>query len=493
MSKLWDILSAAEEEEKETAKVLSQTIQTTSEELIQYQEEMLELLRRDLNTDTSQLNRDGMRLYLMELGRNSDRIPDETTLKEVVDSILDDMYGYGPAQEYMEDPDVTDVRIMGPHVIEYKKNGKYYRADKAGFRDEDHLFNWLTNKLSLTGRRFDRSEITVNALLPDGSRLHAVTDISGYSYWSEDGFHKIEPSTIVTIRKFVKFFTPEELVKRNFMASIMMDYLALTTKIRWTTLFAGGMGTGKTTTMNTIFSFIQDNHKNGVLEEAPELQPKHNNVIRLWERQKNVQGKGEYTIRQMLKEALRMDLNRIFIAELRDQIAYYFLQAIINGHPGSMSTIHANSARATILRLIALAMSAPEANRFDVLGMIQEGVQQIVQLEKTDEDEKLTAEICEIEGISGDGINLRDVFTVEFNEDGTWYWKFHGLSDKLLKQARRQRMEVPQSLLEADKYVKESGSPFLCGEYAPRHPSTNQEVKKQGPKGKINKEVMLDV
>ncbi|WP_027416074.1 ATPase, T2SS/T4P/T4SS family [Aneurinibacillus terranovensis] len=455
----------------------------SDDEFVRLQEYILELMREEnKDVDIEEMSKQQLQMSLIELIRQKDkenRIKSEY-LYPLVTSLVNDIKDYGPIQEFMDNPLVTDIRIIGDKYTLYKIKGRYQRSDKPEhrFRNEEHLHTWINRKIkaSRMGGRFDKSIARTNALLMDGSRLHAITNVSGVGEWRE-GKCIPTPYTIVSIRKFAKRFTVQELVEteytlekerqeewnrllqeyenipeeklyqtNRFMNVLIMAYLHLICRLRFTLLFAGGMGTGKTTTLNAIFPFIPSYHVNGIIEEAPEMQPDHEQTIRLWERQANMEGEGAITIQDLMKEILRMDVNRFFISELRDSIAYLFLQGIINGHPGGGSTIHANSTKAALLRLISLACSYPGSTRLDILNMIVEGVQTIIHIEKTDDDDKYIGEIAEVDRMIDNEIALRPIFTVEFSEKGDWGWKFHGLSEKVIKEARKHRMTIPTIL-----------------------------------------------
>lgn len=457
----------------------------SEQEFSDQQQYILNLMREDANEfNLDDLTKQQVEIRLIELVRRKDkqnRIKEEH-LYPLVKSLANDIKGYGPIQEFMDMPEVTDIRIIGDKCIRYKIRGHYYTSEKLEhrFRSEAHLHNWINRKIALSrmGGRFDKSVARVNTLLPDGSRLHAATTISGVDE-ERDGKSIPTPYTIVSIRKFSKRYSVEELVeteyeltkkrqeewnqmlqqyegvpiedlyqKNRFMNLLIMAYLHLICRLRFTILFAGGMGTGKTTTLNAIFPFIPSYHVCGILEEAPEMQPDHEQTIRLWERPANTEGEGAILMEDLMKEILRMDVNRFFISELRDKIAYLFLQGIINGHPGGGSTIHANSAQAAKLRLITLACSYPGSSREDVLHMVAEGVQTFIHIEKTDDDEKYIGEIAEVVGIKDGDIELRPIFTVEFSEAGDWGWTFHGLSERVKKEARKARITIPAILQE---------------------------------------------
>lgn len=457
----------------------------SDQEFADLQQYILDFMREEtdeLNLDM--LTKEQVEFRLIELIRRKDkqrRIKEEH-LYPLVKSLANDIKGYGPIQEFMDMPEVTDIRIIGDKCTRYKIRGRYYTSEKPEhrFRSEAHLHNWINRKIALSrmGGRFDKTVARVNALLPDGSRLHAVTTISGIDE-EKNGKSIPTPYTIVSIRKFSKRYSVEELVKteyelkkerqeewnqllkryegaslddlyqkNRFMSLLIMAYLHLICRLRFTILLAGGMGTGKTTMLNAIFPFIPSYHVNGILEEAPEMQPDHPQTIRLWERPANTEKEGAIVMEDLMKEILRMDVNRFFISELRDSIAYLFLQGIINGHPGGGSTLHANSVEAALLRLISLACAYPGSDRQDVLHMIAEGIQTIIHIEKTDDDEKYIAEIAEVVGMKDGDIALKPIFTVEFAETGEWGWRFHGLSERVRKEARKARIAIPTILQE---------------------------------------------
>jgi pilus assembly protein CpaF len=470
-----------EDESQYLQEYLNQT-DLSDDEFLTCQELILEFMREE-NKNIDLMSKEELILYLVSLIDQKDHAKKikAQNVYPLVNSLVDDIKNYGPIQEFMTNPEVSDVRIIGDLCVKYKIRGKYHTSKdpRHRFRSEEHLHSWINRKIGLSrmGGRFDKGLARANALLLDGSRLHAITTVSGVGEW-RDGKCIPTPHTIVSIRKFAKCFTIQELAettyvldqkriaertewikayehlstdvhqqKTRFMNELIAAYLHLICRLRYTIIYAGGTGAGKTTFLNASFEFIPEYHVNGIVEEKPELQPDHPETIRLWERPANLEGTGEITIADLLKEILRMDVDRFFIAELRDSIAYLFLQGIINGHPGGMTTIHGTSAMAALLRLITLASSYPGSSRQDILHMIEEGVQTFIHIETTDENHKYINEIMEVDRLEGDEIKLCPVFTVEFQESGDWEWKFHGLSERVIKEARKRKMAIPSILL----------------------------------------------
>ncbi len=283
---------------------------------------------------------------LLETGLGSHRL----TRDGLVDRLVDYLVGYGPLEPLLADPTVTEIMVNGPDMVYVERGG---RIEPVGvrFRDEQHLEDVIARIVAPLGRRIDYSLPFVDARLPDGSRVHAI----------------IRPLAVrgpaLTIRKFARRpLTAGDLVRNGTLSEEMADFLSLAVRGRCNLLISGGAGSGKTTTLNVLSAFIPDGMERIVtIEDAAELQLDQQHVVALESRPPNLEGKGEITVRMLLRNALRMRPDRIIIGECRGGEAFDLLQAMNTGHEGCMSTIHANSCADALVRLENMVLMAGES------------------------------------------------------------------------------------------------------------------------------------
>jgi len=259
-------------------------------------------------------------------------------LAGVEQEVIYEVLGYGPIQTLIDDPDITEIMVNGPHQIFIERNGKLQLTNRR-FADDDHVMRIIEKIIAPLGRRLDESMPMVDARLPDGSRVNAI----------------IPPLSVngpcITIRKFsADPYTPDDLVNFGTMNSQIRDFLEACVRSRLNILVSGGTGSGKTTTLNVLSSFIPEDERIITIEDAAELQLQQNHVITLESRPPNTEGKGEVSIRTLVRNSLRMRPDRIIIGEVRGGEALDMLQAMNTGHEGSMSTVHCNSPRDALAR-----------------------------------------------------------------------------------------------------------------------------------------------
>ena len=262
-----------------------------------------------------------------------------TSSESIFQDVLNDMMGYGPIQPLLDDPDVTEVMVNGPKKIYVEKKGQLIRTDLA-FDDDAHVMRIIERIILPLGRRVDADSPTVDARLPDGSRVNAVVRPVAL-----DG-----PS--ITIRKFLKDkLTTEQLVELWNAYPNMAEFLRACVLARLNIVISGGTGSGKTTLLNVLSGFIPENERIITIEDAAELQLQQDHVLRLETKPRNVDGSGETTVRDLVRNSLRMRPDRIVVGECRGGEALDMLQAMNTGHDGSLTTLHANSPRDALSRL----------------------------------------------------------------------------------------------------------------------------------------------
>ncbi len=329
----------------------------------------------------------------------------------LVEQILDEIFGLGPLEPLMRDPDVADILVNTARRVFIEREGKI-EGTEIRFRDDRHLMQVIDRIVSGVGRRIDDSSPMVDARLPDGSRVNAIIPPLAI-----DGPH-------VSIRKFKRdTLTGEDLLTKDSLIPTMLEMLRGIVKARLNVLISGGTGAGKTTLLNILSSFIPATERIVTIEDSAELQLRQPHVVRLETRPPNIEGHGEVTQRSLLVNSLRMRPDRIIIGEVRAAEAIDMLQAMNTGHDGSLTTVHSNSPRDALSRLetmVAMAnLSLPDKA---VRQQIASAVHVVIQVSRlTDGSRKITT-ISEIVGMEGDVITMQDIFVFDRRgvaEDGT--------------------------------------------------------------------------
>ncbi len=340
---------------------------------------------------------------------------------QLVDLLLDDMLGFGPLEPLLADERVTDIMVNGPDKVYVERDGKLERTD-VRFRNHDHVMNICTRIVSFVGRRVDESSPLVDARLPDGSRVNIIIPplaIDGAS---------------ISIRKFSeKKITLDVMARQQNMSEAMCRVLKIAARSRLNILISGGTGSGKTTLLNALSQMIDSGERIVTIEDAAELQLQQPHVVRLETRPPNLEGQGEITMRDLVKNALRMRPDRIILGEVRGSEAVDMLQAMNTGHDGSLGTIHANNPREALTRLenmISMAgINLPaKASR----AQIASAIHMIVQVQRMRDGMRRITHITEVVGMEGDIITTQDLFTYVFEgEDGNGKLKGHFQSSGL--------------------------------------------------------------
>jgi pilus assembly protein CpaF len=319
--------------------------------------------------------------------------------QHLTQDLYDEVRGLGPLETLLKDDTVNDILVNGPHQIFVERSGKLELTDVT-FKDERHLLRIIDKIVSAVGRRVDESNPYVDARLGDGSRFNAMV-----SPIAVDG-------SLVSIRKFKKDkLAIDDLVKYGAFTEEMAAYLQAAVATRLNVIVSGGTGSGKTTTLNALSSFIDNNERILTIEDTAELQLQQTHVGRMESRPPNVEGKGAVTQRDCLRNALRMRPDRIIVGETRGEEVIDMLQAMNTGHDGSMTTIHANSARDGISRLENMvAMAGIEMPIKAVRSQIASAVNLIVQASRLQDGSRRMVSITEITGMEGEVISMQEVF-----------------------------------------------------------------------------------
>ena len=318
---------------------------------------------------------------------------------QLTKELYDEVRGLGPLETLLQDDTVSDILVNGPQQIFVERDGKLELSDVT-FKDEKHLMRIIDKIVSAVGRRVDESNPYVDARLADGSRFNAMVPPIAV-----DG-------SLVSIRKFKKDkLGIDDLVNFGAFTEEMAAYLQAAVSTRLNVIVSGGTGSGKTTTLNALSSFIDNAERILTIEDTAELQLQQTHVGRMESRPPNVEGKGEVSPRDCLKNALRMRPDRIIVGETRGEEVIDMLQAMNTGHDGSMTTIHANSARDGISRLEnMIAMAGIEMPIKAVRSQISSAVNLIVQASRLQDGSRRMTSITEITGMEGDVISMQEIF-----------------------------------------------------------------------------------
>jgi pilus assembly protein CpaF len=321
---------------------------------------------------------------------------DRTILNQ---ELFDEVTGLGPLEPLLKDNTINDILVNGPQQIFIERAGKLELSDVT-FKDERHLLRIIDKIVSAVGRRVDESNPYVDARLQDGSRFNAMVPPVAV-----DG-------SLVSIRKFKKDkLGIEDLVRFGAFTEEMAAYLQAAVSTRLNVIVSGGTGSGKTTTLNALSSFIDDDERILTIEDTAELQLQQTHVGRMESRPPNVEGRGAVSQRDCLKNALRMRPDRIIVGETRGEEVIDMLQAMNTGHDGSMTTIHANSARDGVSRLEnMIAMAGIEMPIKAVRSQISSAVNLIVQASRLQDGSRRMTSITEITGMEGDVISMQEIF-----------------------------------------------------------------------------------
>ncbi|MGK7752191.1 CpaF family protein [Roseovarius sp. C03] len=327
---------------------------------------------------------------------------------DLVKAVLADMLGLGPLERLLADETVTDIMVNGPKRVYAERGGKL-ELTGVRFRDDAHVHAVASRMVAAVGRRIDEAQPMVDARLKDGSRVNvAIPPLA------------IDGPTI-TIRKFPAApMKLETLVANGSLSEQMARFLGLAAYLRLNVLVSGGTGSGKTTLMNALSAFIPATERLVTIEDAAELRFQQPHVVRFETRPPNVEGKGEVTMRTLVRNALRMRPDRIIIGEIRGDEVLDLLQAMNTGHDGSMSTLHANSPREAMTRIESMAALAG----FDMASgvvrrQLADAVQLVIQISRMRDGTRRITSISEVAGLEGDVVTLQDLFTFETDPDST--------------------------------------------------------------------------
>lgn len=343
--------------------------------------------------------REEIRRAAEELSRSSSGGLNLTERERLVDEVLDETFGLGPLEPLLRDPTISDILINGPKTIFVERSGRLQQSD-VQFNDERHLLQIVQRIVGRIGRRVDESCPMVDARLEDGSRVNAIIPPLAL-----DG-------SLVSIRRFpARPMQAADLIGKHSIHADMIDFLAACVRARCNILISGGTGSGKTTLLNMLSGYIPDYERVATIEDAAELRLQQAHVVRMETRPPNIEGNGEITSRDLVRNAMRMRPDRVVIGESRGPEALDMLQAMNTGHEGSMTTLHANHSREALSRLeMMVGMAGFDLPIWIIRGQIASAVEIVIQASRLAGGVRKITQISEVTGMEGEIISMHDIF-----------------------------------------------------------------------------------
>lgn len=373
---------------------------------------------------------------------------DEADIGRLIDAILDEVLGLGPLEPLLLDPAISDILVNTYKQVFVERRGRLEKVP-SGFRDNAHLLRIIQKIVSAVGRRVDEAQPWVDARLADGTRVNALLPPCAV-----DG-------PLLSIRKFAKIpFNIERLVENGSVTQNLADLMRIIVRARLNILISGGTGTGKTTFLNALSSFIDNSQRIVTIEDTAELQLQQEHVARMETRPENVEGAGEVTQRDLLRNALRMRPDRIIVGEVRGAEVIDMLQAMNTGHDGSMTTIHSNTPRDALTRLEHMtAMSGLNIPPKDLRSQISSAINVIIQIQRFSDGRRRVVSLQEIVGMEGDVVVMQEIYTFNrmgVDADGNVLGKHAptGVRPRFTKRAEEYGLKIPEAMFE----IRDSGA-----------------------------------
>jgi pilus assembly protein CpaF len=354
--------------------------------------------------------------------------------------IADDILGHGPLERLLHDDSVTEIMVNGPFDVWIERQGRLYETN-VRFNDDSHLRRIVNKIVAQVGRRIDESSPLVDARLPDGSRVNAIIPPLSLS------------GPLVTIRKFGKRrLAMADMVRLGTLSTESVEFLERCIEARLNMLISGGTGTGKTTLLNALSAAIPDSDRIVTIEDAAELKLNQRHVLRLESRPKNIEGEGEIGIRELVKNSLRMRPDRIIVGEVRGAEALDMLQAMNTGHDGSLTTVHANSARDGLSRIETMVLMAGyDLPMRAIRGQVSSALDLILHLERLEDGSRRVTSITEVQRMESEVITAQELFTFNVRSVGqdrtvVGELKATGLRPTFLHKFEKRGVQLPVGL-----------------------------------------------
>jgi pilus assembly protein CpaF len=368
--------------------------------------------------------------------------------RTLVRDIQHEMLGLGPLEPLLADPTISDILVNGSQQVYVERRGQLSLTDVT-FADDDHLMKIIDKIVSRVGRRVDESSPMVDARLSDGSRVNVIIPPLAL-----DG-------PVLSIRRFaVVPLSMENLIELKTLTAEMAQVLQALSSAEVNLLISGGTGSGKTTLLNIMSGFIDPGERVVTIEDAAELQLRQPHVVRLETRPANIEGRGEITQRTLVRNALRMRPDRIILGETRGAEAVDMLQAMNTGHEGSMTTVHANTARDALARLEnMLAMSGMTLPPKVARAQIASAINVVIQVNRLTDGKRKLISISEITGLEGEMISMQDVFTFKQTGVGTdgavkGYFQASGMRPRFMERLKSRGIVLPESLFDPSRRME---------------------------------------
>jgi pilus assembly protein CpaF len=368
--------------------------------------------------------------------------------KRLVSDILDELLGLGPLEPLLQDPAITDILVNGHDIVFVERNGLLTRTE-VRFKDEKHLLRIIQKIVSAVGRRVDESSPFVDARLADGSRVNAVVPPLAV-----DG-------SLLSIRKFAKIpISMQRLAELGSVPAEIAQVLEAVVQARRNVLISGGTGSGKTTLLNAMSSFIDEQERIVTIEDSAELQLQQIHVARLETRPPNIEGRGEVSQRDLVKNALRMRPDRIIVGEVRAGEAFDMLQAMNTGHDGSMTTVHANTARDALSRVEQMiGMSGIEISPRSARGQMASAINVVIQIGRLADGRRRLLSLSELTGMEGDVITMQEIFRYRMkgrDENGNVLGHFEatGIRPKFMNELADRGLTLPSELFRPENRIE---------------------------------------
>jgi pilus assembly protein CpaF len=379
---------------------------------------------------------------------HSEDVPLNHTEREgLIEEVLHEVLGYGPLEPLLKDPSITDILVNNYNSVYVERKGL---LDKTGirFKNDEHLLHIIHRIVAAVGRRIDDSSPMVDARLPDGSRVNAI----------------IPPLALdgpcLSIRRFgtipLKF---DDLIRYNSILPEMVEFLTGCVKAKLNVLISGGTGSGKTTLLNAMSSFIPAGERVVTIEDSAELQLQQPHVVRLETRPPNIEGKGEITQRELVKNSLRMRPDRIVLGEVRGGEALDMLQAMNTGHEGSLTTIHANSTRDALMRLETMvAMAGLDLPDKAIRQQVSSAIDIMIQTNRLPDGKRKIVQIAELTGMEGETVTAQDIFTfdqlgLDGNGDVFGVFRATGIRPSCVERMSTFGVQLPEGIFAVHREV----------------------------------------
>jgi pilus assembly protein CpaF len=362
--------------------------------------------------------------------------------ERLVNEVIDEVFGLGPLEPLFRDPSITDILINGPKTVYVERHGRLERADVT-FSNDAHIIKIVQRIVSAIGRRIDETSPMVDARLPDGSRLNAIIPPLAV-----DG-------PLVSIRRFgSKPLGVEDLLANRSITPEIVQFLSACVEGRMNILISGGTGSGKTTLLNILSDDIPEDERVATIEDAAELQLRQPHVVRMETRPPNVEGTGEVTTRDLVRNALRMRPDRIVVGEVRGAEALDMLQAMNTGHDGSLTTVHANNPRDAVSRIeMMVGMAGFDLPIWTIRRQIASAINIVVQAARLTGGPRKITRVSEITGMEGDVLSMHDIFVFKqtgLDEDrrAQGYFYTTGIRPMCLQRLESSGVTLPVELFE---------------------------------------------